>query len=232
MKPMQGANGYLSRISRYWDAVADCYLELFRDEFEGKPYDREVIASFAASLNAGARVCDAGCGPCGHVTHLLASHGLDVVGVDISPRCVTLARQEQPSLRFEEMNIADMEFGDCELQGVVAYYALHYQPKSTLPAVIQEFSRVLCDDGRLMIVAKDGDGEGFIDDPMGSGQQVFWCALSKQELQELVCGNGFDVLKCDVREPLPSEIATRRTYLIAKKSARRTGAATAIPAIK
>lgn len=156
-------------VARYWDIVAERYLELFRDEFEGKPYDKQVIASFASGLKTNARVCDAGCGPCGHVTRLLADAGLDAVGVDISPKCIELARKEQPSLRFDVMDMASMAFADGAFQGLVAYYALHYQAKSSLGGVIREFARVLCPGGLLLIVVKEGSGEGWINDPMGSG---------------------------------------------------------------
>jgi ubiquinone/menaquinone biosynthesis C-methylase UbiE len=204
-------------IARYWDSVAGKYLELFREEFLAKPFDRQIIFSFAASLEPGARVCDAGCGPCGHVTRLLADSGLDPIGVDISPKCVALARQEQPSLRFEVMNMASLAFADLTFQGLVAYYALHYQSKLSLDMVIREFARVLRPQGRLLIVAKEGSGEGWIIDPLGSGQQIFWCALTAQDLQILVTDNGFAVLNCEIREPLPEEIFVRRIYLTAER---------------
>lgn len=206
-------------VASYWDAVAERYLELFRDEFQGKPFDRQVIASFAASLKAGATVCDAGCGPCGHVTRLLADAGLNADGVDISPMCIALARKEQPLLRFEVMDMAGMDFPDGTFQGLVSYYSLHYQPKNRLNGVIREFARVLHPTGLLLIVVKEGCSEGWIADPMGSGRQVFWCDFQPQELQSLVSVNGFDVTGCEVREPLPGEIAVRRIYLTARRRA-------------
>ena len=203
-------------IASYWNLVGERYLELFRDEFEKKPYDRQVVASFAAGLSAGASVCDAGCGPCGHVTRLLANVGLDAVGVDISPKCVELARKEQPLLRFELMDMASMAFPDGAFQGLFCYYALHYQSKLSLGGVIREFARVLSPGGRLLIVVKEGASEGWIDDPMGSGLRIFWCDFAPEELQALVAGNGFEVSGCEVRDPLPDEIAVRRIFLTAR----------------
>ena len=204
-------------IARCWDARANRYLELFRDEFESKPYDVAVLETFAAALPAGARVCDAGCGPCGHVARILADRGLDVVGIDLSAKCVALARAEQPSLRFETMDMAAMAFGDCAFDGLIAYYALHDQPKSTLPAVFREFARVLRPGGRLLVVAKEGAGEGWIDDPMGLPAQVFWSAFSPGELRELCINAGFQTPSCAVRDPFPEEIPVRRIYLTAAR---------------
>jgi len=204
-------------VTRYWDTVADRYLELFRDEFQGKPFDRQVITSFAAALKEGASVCDAGCGPCGHFTRMLADAGLDAVGVDISSKCIELARKEQPALRFKVMDMARMDFPDGAFQGLVSYYSLHYQPKLSLNGVIREFARVLHPAGLLLIVVKEGNREGWIADPMGSDQQVFWCDFQPEELQSFVSANGFDVTGCEVREPLPEEIAVRRIYLSARR---------------
>jgi len=204
-------------VARCWDARASRYLELFRDEFQSKPYDLAVLETFAAALPAGARVCDAGCGPCGHVARILADRGLDVTGIDLSPKCVALARAEQPSLRFETMDMAAMAFGDCAFDGLIAYYALHDQPKSTLPAVFREFARVLRPGGRLLVVAKEGAGEGWIDDPMGLPAQVFWSAFSPGELRELCINAGFQTPSCAVRDPFPEEIPVRRIYLTAAR---------------
>lgn len=207
---------HLDEVTRYWDSVADRYLELFRHELRNKPYDRDILRSFAQSLGPGGRVCDIGCGPCAHVSRLLATQGLEVTGIDISPRCVKLAREEEPSLKFQVMNMAQMTFGDGYFGGLVAYYALHYFPKSKLPSVVREFARVSRPRGHLLLVAKEGDGEGLIDDPLGSGQQVFWCAIAADQLEALVAENGFRVLNCAVREPLADEIASRRIYVTAE----------------
>ena len=209
---------HCATVSRYWDAVAGLYLELFRDELQGKPFDRQILASFAKKLASGAVVCDAGCGPCGHVTRLLADAGLDVVGVDISPKCIELARAEQSALRFEVMDMAAMNFSNGAMRGLVAYYSLHYQPKAGLGETMREFARVLCAGGSLLIVAKEGSSEGWIEDPLGSGQKVFWSDFKPEQLQELAIAHGFDVTSCEIRDPLPEEIAVRRIYLSARRA--------------
>lgn len=207
----------LSAVSDYWDAVADRYLDLFHDEFRDKPFDRDVLRRFAASLGDGARILDAGCGPCGHVTRLLADSGAAVTGVDISPRCVALARRQEPSLAFDVMDIADMVFEGASFDGVVAYYALHYLPKSRLGEVIREFARILRPGGRLLLVAKDGDEEGFIADPLEVAGKVFWCAVGTATLRELLEDNGFIVLDDHGRNAAAQEINIRRIYLIAER---------------
>lgn len=210
----------LEAVARYWNAVAARYLDLFRNELQGKPYDVDVLQAFAIALGHGARVCDAGCGPCGHVAAQLAGYELNVVGIDISPVCVALARQEKPSLVFETMDMGNMSFPDGSFDGLVSYYSIHYQPKAMLPGVLREFARVLRPEGQILLVAKEGQGEGFIDDPMGSGEQVFWSAFSDTELQELLHNAGFTNTSCIVRDPLPDEIQVRRIFVTAERDNR------------
>jgi len=205
-------------VAQYWDMVASRYLELFRDELQGKPYDLAVLKTFAAGLRPGASVCDIGCGPCAHVARILADQGLDVVGIDLSPNCVALARREQPSLRFETMDMAAMAFADGSFDGLVVYYALHYRPKSTLPPVFREFARVLRAGGCILVVAKEGVGEGWVDDPMGIAGEVFWAVFSPDELRELCVNAGFREVSSAVREALPGEIPVRRIYVTAERA--------------
>lgn len=67
----------------------------------------------ALGLTPGMRVLDVGCGP-GRHSLALARRGLDVVGVDLSPEFVALARQaattEGLAARFEVLDVRDLVF--------------------------------------------------------------------------------------------------------------------------
>jgi SAM-dependent methyltransferase len=204
-------------VAAYWDSVADRYLELFRDELAGKPHDMEILRRFAAGLKPGSLVCDAGCGPCGHISRFLSELGLNVIGVDISPRCIALAREEQPGIRFEVMDLGCMSIKDGSLDGLIAYYSLHYQPAALLVGVVQEFARVLRPGGKILLVAKQGEGEGWIADPLGGGRNVFWKAFQAEELRAMLSSCDFQIEAVDVREPLRDEIAVRRIYVTAER---------------
>lgn len=200
-----------------WDPRAHRYLERFRHELEGKPFDQAALQAFAARVGPGGRVADVGCGPCGHVAALLTGLGLTTLSVDLSPRCVELSRQEQPGLRFEVMDLAALTLPSDRLDGLVAYYALHDQPRARLGRTFAEFARVLRPGGRLLVVAKEGQDEGLIADPLGSGLTVFWASHTAADLGLRAAAAGFQVEACEVREPLPGEIAARRIYLTAAR---------------
>jgi hypothetical protein len=85
-----------------YDTVADDYADLLRSALAGSPTDRAVLGLFAELVtdSGGGEVADLGCGP-GRITGHLASLGLDVRGVDLSPGMVAVAQREHPQLRFD-----------------------------------------------------------------------------------------------------------------------------------
>ncbi|MFJ4499366.1 class I SAM-dependent methyltransferase [Streptomyces sp. NPDC088864] len=207
--------GSTADVVRVWDARAEHYLRLFRDELDGKPYDLEVLRAFAERVRAGGRVYDAGCGPCGHVTALLASYGLDVLGIDLSPRCVELARRERPGCRFAVMDQGALTGGP--LDGLVAYYSLHDRPKRVLPATLAGWASAIRPGGQLLIVAKEGTSDQVVDDPLGSELRVYWAEFTADELGAAVRDAGFRLDGCTVREAYEGEIPARRVYLAATR---------------
>ena len=87
-----------SRIRATYDTVAMAYDTALRDELAGKPVDRALLDALL-ELCPGI-VADVGCGP-GHVTRYLAARHRAVVGVDLSPAMVEIARGAVPALSFE-----------------------------------------------------------------------------------------------------------------------------------
>ncbi len=203
-------------VVRTWDARADRYLQLFRYELAGKPFDRTVVADFAQRVGAGGRVYDAGCGPCGHVTALLAGHGLDVLGIDLSPHCVELARREQPGCRFAVLDQRAITPPE-PLDGLVSYYSLHDQPKRELAGTLAAWAAAIRPGGQLLVVAKAGTDDGVVDDPLGSGLRVYWAEYSAPELREAAEAAGFQVTDLTTRDAYADEIASRRIYLCAAR---------------
>jgi len=206
-----------NRTREYYDAVGRTYYDLFKDELREKEYDRRLLDRFIALLGPRARVCDAGCGPCGHTTRYLAQAGLDVVGIDLSPACVALARSANPGLCFQVMAMEEMGFPDASFDGILAYYSILNTSKASLPALLGELRRVLKPRGKLLVAVKEGEGEGLIDDPLGTARQTFFANFRQDELRGFVEAAGFQCTFAETREPYGFEIPVRRIHVIAEK---------------
>ena len=79
---------------------------------EGRDIDGEVRL-IDAMADRGSTIIDAGCGT-GRVGGVLAARGHRVVGIDLDPHLVSVAREDHPGGRWEVGNLAEMDLHDGE----------------------------------------------------------------------------------------------------------------------
>jgi hypothetical protein len=108
----------LTRVS--YDLAATKYDELFRDELDQKPYDRQLLDEFAGHFTPDSIIHDMGCGPSGHIGHYLHAKGLHVIGSDISERCIEVASSCHPEMEFLVMDMASLTLEDQSIDGVLS----------------------------------------------------------------------------------------------------------------
>jgi len=98
----------------------------------------------------GDRILDLGCAA-GALTHFLASHGADVVGVDLEPRAIEKARSLFPGLRFAQASVAALPFGPESFDKAVAGDLVEHLDDETARAMLAELRRVLVPGGTFSI---------------------------------------------------------------------------------
>ncbi len=141
-----------------YDADAEGYAEEVRGLLDGNPYLRASLSLFAELVDAagGGLVADVGCGP-GYVTHHLHQLGVEVVGIDLSPEMVAVARRDYPDLRFEVGTMTDLDLADDSLTGMLAFWSVIHVPDRALPTVFAQFRRVLRPGCPLLVGFHVGD---------------------------------------------------------------------------
>jgi len=139
-----------------YDTVAEDYARLVTGLDAEGPLDRAMLADFADRVDG--PVADVGCGA-GRMTAYLDGLGLDVVGIDLSPGMVAVARRSYPSLRFEVGSLAALDLPDSGLAGVLAWYSIIHTSPDELPAVVAELVRVLAPGGHLLLGFQAGADE-------------------------------------------------------------------------
>jgi len=200
-----------------FDAVAGSYAETFSDELAGKPLDRALLAAFAELVPAGP-VVDVGCGP-GYVTAHLASLGMDVSGVDLSPGMVEVARRAYPQLRFDVGSMLELDLADGSLAGLVAYYSIVNIPRAELPAVFAEFARVLAPEGVLLMVFQVGDEVRHGTEWLGHAIDLHVYRNQPDVVTGLLAEAGLSVRMTTVRQPDDDGVEVGpRAYLLATRS--------------
>lgn len=153
---VQPADLQLVRAS--YDRVADNYVALGVGDLAPAPWLRAALGAFAEDVRALGPVLDVGCGP-GTVTAHLAGLGVDVSGVDLSPRMIAHARRLHPALRFAVGSATEIDLAEASLGGVLGWWSLFNLPRNVLPDVLTSFARALVPDGQLLLGMHVGDGD-------------------------------------------------------------------------
>lgn len=133
--PVTAAEGY------------DAWAAAYDDPNELIDIEEPVVRRMLDGLPAGTAL-DAACGTGRHAAYL-AERGHSVIGVDISPKMLALARQKVPGGDFREADVRDLPLPDRSVDLIVCALALAHVPD--LVPVMTEFARVLRPEGHLVI---------------------------------------------------------------------------------
>lgn len=205
----------LTRIA--YDKIAAKYHEDFNNEMQQKEYDRLLLDRFSAMLDVGSRICDAGCGPSAHIGKYLSDKGHRVTGIDISSRCIDIAKRNNPDMPCEVADIRNTGFGDNTFDAVISFYSIIYTPKMYVGEIFSEFRRILRPGGKLLVVVKKGTDEGLIDHEYYEGNSVHFTHFMENELEQFFSAAKFEIQFLDVRKPYDFEFNVDRIYGIASK---------------
>lgn len=187
----------------------------------GAPVADDLIRQ--AALKPGERVLDVACGT-GVVTRLVSEQvGSDgtVMGLDLNPGMLAVARTETPSemsIEWREANAEDMPLPDEAFDVVLCQMGLQFMEDK--PRALQEMWRVLAPGGRLILNVPGPAQKIFIDfaetlkqyiSPEAAGfvTQVF-SLHDTDEIQQLMGKAGFSEITIEanmktLRLPLPKE---------------------------
>jgi SAM-dependent methyltransferase len=206
-----------SKTRHAYNLAAKKYHELFHDEMNEKAYDRNLLDSFAAIFAPGALICDAGCGPSAHIGKYLADKGLKIIGVDISDRCVKMAKALHPDTQFRREDILDLSFRRDVFDGLISYYSIIHTPKKSIGKIFQEFHRVLKPGGSLLVAVKAGSDEGYVYELLGIKTEIYLSLFHEKEIEGYFAKAGFVVDFLERRNPYDFEIKNERIFAIGRK---------------
>ena len=206
-----------SLTQQAYNLAAQKYHDLFHNEINEKEYDRKLLDSFAASFNSDSLLCDAGWWPSGHISRYLIDKGLKVIGIDISEKCVELARLNNPDMRFECADISNMPFDGNSFDGLISYYSIINTPKIYVNKIFNEFRRVLKPQGYLLVAVKAGTAEGYVDDLLGIKTKMYSALFTQEEITAYFQEAGFIMEFIDMRDPYNFEINYKRIFAIGNK---------------
>ena len=210
------------RTQLAYDAVAADYDRLLPGLDAEARLDVAMIDDFADRCGRArlGRVVDVGCGA-GRMSAYLADRGLDVMGVDLSPGMISLARRSHPGLHFAVGTSHQLPVQSGTLGGLFAWYSLIHDAPDLLAPIIAEFARVLRPGGWLLTAFQAGDGQR-IDRSSAYGRSVTMTNYrhDADRVSELLEDHGFRTHARLSRAAEGTE-KSPQSILLAQRSSRR-----------
>jgi SAM-dependent methyltransferase len=207
----------LIELQNSYDEVAEEYVARIFHELEHKPLDRELLDRFAANVRDLGLVCDIGCGP-GHVARYLHDRGVNVFGIDLSPRMIEQARQLNPGIAFKQGNMLSLDVDDEMWEGIVAFYSLIHIPHEKMILALHELKRVLRPNGLLLLSFHLGQEIMHRDELWGKKVSMDFIFFERCEMEGYLKSAGFKIEDVFERPPYEGvEYPSRRAYIFAQK---------------
>ena len=221
---------HLTKTRATYDRVADEYAAHIANELAGKPLDRALLACFAEMVNGTGVIADIGCGP-GHVAAYLHGLGAQVIGIDLSPEMVAVARKRALAIPFETGSMLNLDVPDATRGGIVAFYSIIHLPPETRPQALAEFHRALHPGGLLLLAfhvgdigdeGEEGEEQRHLDEWWGQAISLDVWFLQPADIEASLRAVGFTIEMSLVRQPYAPEVEhqSQRAYILARKPAK------------
>ena len=211
-----------SDVRAAYDAVARQYDEQFAHELDPKPLERALLKAFVEAAGAGV-IADVGCGP-GHVSRVLAHHGAEVLGLDLSPAMIDIARERAPDLPFRVASMLELPVSDGAWAGAVAMYSIIHLTEHERARACHELARAIRPNGQLLVAFHVDSGEfatgevNHLTEFLGQPVELDGYFLDPRAVEVQLAGAGFRTTARLQREPMPDiEYPSRRCYLLAQR---------------
>ncbi len=206
-----------------YDAVARAYDAELGDELDAKPLDRALLDAFVELAGPGT-IADVGCGP-GQVTRYLATRRNDVIGIDLSPAMIEVAREREPSLTFTVGSMLALPAADGAWSGAIALYSVIHLASADRALAFRELARTVRPGGWLLVAfhidsAEFATGEvNHVTEWFGEEVRLAGYFLDPDEVGTAVEAAGFLIMSTLNRRPWPGgEYPSRRCYLLARRT--------------
>lgn len=162
-----------------WNKVAQLYEDKFMDlDLYNDTYDQfcELL------LKKNASILEIGCGPGNITKYLLAKRpDFEILGTDISPNMIELAKKNCPNAKFEVIDSRKIDNLKHTFDAIVCGFCLPYLSESDVEKLIIDCKNLLNENGILYLsfVEGENDQSGFLKSSTGDRTYFYYHHLEK-----------------------------------------------------
>ncbi|MFD2561397.1 class I SAM-dependent methyltransferase [Aquimarina rubra] len=201
-----------------WNKIASLYEEVFMDM---DLYNDTYTFFCSELLQESPSVLEIGCGP-GNITKHIVSKRPDcnILGIDIAPNMITLAKKNNPSAKFKVMDGRKINTLTSKFDGIICGFYLPYLSKSDRFSFINDCAGLLNNNGVLYISFVEGDYKKSGYQTGSTGDQIYFYYHNLDDINQELIEHHFTVIKT-IHKPYLKKDGTSEdhTILMAKKLA-------------
>lgn len=184
------------KVIEIYDALAEQYALHYES---GNP-DKPLWDAFLKHVKKGSKLLDLGCGT-GSTAGYFFQRGMQVEGVDLSPRMIAVAKRRFPTIVFRRGDVRKLRYPFGRLDAVWAGYSLFHMPRSDFETVVAKIRRLLAQGGIFGLTMQEGSGVSEVPDPFVPGKVMLVCRYSLGQLKAILVANHFRILAHKKRHP-------------------------------
>lgn len=162
---------------------------------------------------AGGRILDLGCGTGERVTrHLVEQYR--VMGVDISPHSIEVAKREVPGAVFLCADMTCLQVESGSFDAVVAFFSIIHVPKEEQPSIFSSIYRWLRPGGHA-ILTLDTSGVDLTDQFLGA--PMFWSSWDRPHYMALLTEAGFNLVSALDETELEDDLSVTFLWVVLQR---------------
>jgi ubiquinone/menaquinone biosynthesis C-methylase UbiE len=184
-------------ITRMALNIFDRYAVEYQHRFMNVDRYREALDLFCSSIpEEHAEVLELACGP-GNITRYLLDRcpRLRILGTDLAPHMIELARRNNPEAEFEIMDCREISRIGRTFHGIVCGFGLPYLSREEAVKLAEDCSVLLKPGGVLYWSTMEDDYSRSGLQTARSGDTIYIYYHQEDYLREALLGNGFTILE-------------------------------------
>lgn len=189
-----------------YNKIAKKYEEEYGNDLSDTPY----IDSFLEKTN-GKKILDIGCGT-GTLSEYIANQGFIVDAIDFSEEMLKIAKSKIKNVNFIQMDMRNININE-KYNGIILAYSLFHISKKEVKKVIPKYYDLLKENGVMLIILQEGEGEKYVDETLENGLKKFVNYYSFEEIEKILKDNHFEIIKKFKKKPL-SEFSLQNDKLV------------------
>ena len=197
-----------------FNKLADSYQQRF---FSVDHY-KESLAIFISNLKADSTVLDVACGP-GNISHFLLERlpDLKLIGIDLAPNMIDLARINNPSARFLVYDALQIDGLDSKFDAIVIGFLFPYLSMEQVEGFLFKVYEQLNNDGLVYLSTMEDSYENSKMKASSTGEEVMMHYYEADFLIRLLEQIGFEVFSTHTQPFAVNETDTDLILIARKK---------------